>query len=129
VVDSARPMVIHPSDAASAPGPPTPGMNRRQLLDEANRWIGWVQTTAGLAGGWHHHGDRDTYVFMTRGSLVVEFGPGGSDSVTMSAGDLGFVPPRMIHREITTDDGPAEAFVIRLGTGPQNVNVDAPDPT
>jgi uncharacterized RmlC-like cupin family protein len=103
-------------------------MDRRQLLDERDRWIGWVQTTPGVAGGWHYHGDRDTYVFMLRGSLRVEFGPGGSESITLRAGDFAFVPPRTVHREITGNDEPGEAFVVRIGAGPQNVNVDAPDP-
>jgi hypothetical protein len=52
------PRVVHPGDAPTAPGTPTPGMDRRQLVDEGDRWIGWVQTTPDLAGGWHHHGDR-----------------------------------------------------------------------
>jgi hypothetical protein len=52
-VDQKRPMVISPGDAAAPPGPATPGMDRRQLLDEADRWIGWVGTTPGMAGGWH----------------------------------------------------------------------------
>jgi uncharacterized RmlC-like cupin family protein len=103
-------------------------MERRQLSDEEDRWVGWVQTTPATAGGWHNHGDRDTYVFMTRGAIAVEFGPGGTQSITMSAGDFGFIPPRTVHREITGEGEPAEAFIVRIGTGPQNVNVDGPDP-
>ena len=120
--------VVHPADADAAPGPPTPGMDRRQLVDEGDRWIGWVQTTPGMSGGWHYHGDRDTYIFMVSGALTVDFGPGGRDSVTMSAGDFGFVPPRTVHRETTATGEGAEAFVVRIGSGPQNVNVDNPDP-
>jgi mannose-6-phosphate isomerase-like protein (cupin superfamily) len=103
-------------------------MDRRELVDEGDRWIGWVQTTPDLAGGWHHHGDRDTYIFMTSGLLTVDFGPGGRESITMSAGDCGFVPPRTVHRETTGPGEGATAFLVRLGTGPQNVNVDGPDP-
>jgi hypothetical protein len=33
----------------------------------------------------------------------------------------------MVHREITAPEEPAELFVVRIGTGPQNVNVDSPD--
>jgi uncharacterized RmlC-like cupin family protein len=120
--------VVHPADADTAPGPPTPGMDRRQLIDEGDRWIGWVKTTPGMSGGWHYHGDRDTYIFMTTGALTVDFGPGGRESVTMSAGDFGFVPPRTVHRETTAAAEGAEAFVVRIGSGPQNVNVDGPDP-
>ena len=128
MVDQARPTVIRPKEAALAPGPSTAGMDRRQLIDELDRWIGWVSTTPGMAGGWHHHGDRETYVFMASGSVTVEFGPGGREQMTMSAGDCSYVPPRTVHREITGDDAPAEAYVVRLGTGPQNVNVDGPEP-
>jgi mannose-6-phosphate isomerase-like protein (cupin superfamily) len=120
--------VITPISTPEPPGPATPGMERRQLLDVGDRWIGWVRTTPGMAGGWHHHGDRDTYIFVSRGALIVEFGPGGRESVTMSAGEMGYVPPRTVHREITPVGEAAEAFAIRLGSGPQNVNVDAPDP-
>jgi hypothetical protein len=38
-----------------------------------------------------------------------------------------FNPARMVHRE-TTGDEPAEVFLVRVGTGPQTVNVDGPDP-
>jgi uncharacterized RmlC-like cupin family protein len=43
------------------------------------------------------------------------------------AGDFIFNPARVVHREITAPEEPAEFFVVRVGTGPQNVNVDGPD--
>jgi uncharacterized RmlC-like cupin family protein len=103
-------------------------MDRRQILDHANVWVGWVRTDAGLAGGWHHHGDRDTYVYVVSGTLTIDYGPGGRDQVRAVAGDLIFNPARMVHRETTTPEGLAEVFVVRVGPGPQNVNVDGPDP-
>jgi uncharacterized RmlC-like cupin family protein len=127
-MEQARPIVTRPSQGAVAPGPPTPGMDRRQILDHANVWVGWVRTDAGLAGGWHHHGDRETYVYVVSGTLTIEYGPGGRERVEATAGDLIFNPARMVHRETTAPDGPAEAFVVRVGPGPQNVNVDGPDP-
>jgi uncharacterized RmlC-like cupin family protein len=127
-MEQPRPIVIRASEGAVAPGPPTPGMDRRQILDHANVWVGWVRTDAGLAGGWHHHGDRDTYVYVVSGTLTIDYGPGGRDHVQAAAGDLIFNPARMVHRETTTPAGPAEAFVVRVGSGPQNVNVDGPDP-
>lgn len=127
-MEQARPIVIRASQGAVTPGPPTPGMDRRQILDHPNVWVGWVRTDAGLAGGWHHHGDRDTYVYLVSGALTIDYGPGGRDHVQASAGDVIFNPARMVHRETTTPEGPAEAFVVRVGPGPQNVNVDGPDP-
>lgn len=127
-MEHARPIVVRAVDAAVAPGPPTPGMERRQILDHPDAWVGWVRTEAGLAGGWHHHGDRDTYVYLLRGGLTIEFGPGGRDRISAGAGDVIYNPAGMVHREVTAPDGPADAFVVRVGSGPQNVNVEGPDP-
>lgn len=127
-MDDLKPIVVRAEDGILPAGPQTPGMERRQLLEHEDRWIGWVRTQPGMASGWHHHGDRDTYIFMVGGSIKIEFGPGGRESIQPGAGDMGYVPPRIVHREITGDDGPGEAFVVRIGSGPPNVNVDGPDP-
>lgn len=126
-MDQARPIVVRADEAAAPPGPPTPGMERRQLLERDEYWVGWVRTDAGLAGGWHHHGERDSYIYVLRGAVTIEYGPGGRERVTAVAGDFIFNPARIVHREITAPNEPAEMFVVRVGTGPQNVNVDAPD--
>lgn len=102
-------------------------MDRRLLLDDGDRWIGWLRTDAGLAGGWHHHGDRDSYIYLLRGTMTIEYGPGGRDQVVARAGDFVFNPREVVHREVTGPDEVAEAFVVRVGTGPQVVNVDGPD--
>jgi mannose-6-phosphate isomerase-like protein (cupin superfamily) len=121
-----RPIVIHADHGTVAPGPPTPGMERRQIMEEGNTWVGWARTEARLAGGWHHHGDRDTYVYVVRGDLTIDYGPRGREQVQATAGDMIFNPARMVHRE-TTGDAPAEVFLVRVGTGPHTVNVDGPD--
>jgi uncharacterized RmlC-like cupin family protein len=102
-------------------------MLRHQLLDDGDRWMGWVKTDAGLAGGWHHHGDRDSYVYVLRGEIVVEYGPAGHERLSAAAGDLVFNPAGMVHRELTAANEPAELFVVRVGRGPLNVNVDGPE--
>jgi uncharacterized RmlC-like cupin family protein len=127
-MDQVRPIVVRATDGEVAPGTPTPGMERRQLIDEGGAWVGWVRAEAGLAGGWHHHGDRDSYIYVLSGGVTIGFGPGGRDEVRAVAGDFIFTPARMVHREITAPNTPAEFFVVRVGTGPQNVNVAGPDP-
>ena len=122
-----RPIVVRLDEAVPAPGPPTAGMDRRTLLDRDDAWAGWVRTDAGVAGGWHHHGERDSYIYVLRGNVRVDFGPGGREAVTARAGDFVFNPARMIHREVTSPEEPAELFIIRLGPGPLNVNVDGPE--
>jgi uncharacterized RmlC-like cupin family protein len=102
-------------------------MDRRELLDHDDCWVGWVRTDPGLAGGWHHHGERDSYIYVLRGAVTIEYGAGGRDRVTAEAGDFIFNPARIVHREVTAADEPAELFVVRVGTGPQNGNADGPD--
>jgi hypothetical protein len=42
------------------------------------------------------------------------------------AGDF-INPANLVHREATSPEGEVEAFVVRVGEGPQVVNVDGPD--
>lgn len=121
-----RPIVIRPHEAV--PGPATPGMERRQLFEHGAALAAWIRTDAGVAGGWHHHGDRDSYIYILRGSLTIDYGAGGRDSVVATSGDFIFNPARIIHRETTSADGDVEAFLVRVGDGPQLVNVEGPEP-
>ena len=127
-MDRPRAIVLRPEDAPDAPGPPTAGMDRRELLAREGAWVGWARTEPALAGGWHHHGERDSYIFVIRGTIGIEFGPGGRERVEAGAGEFVFNPAGMVHRETTDAAEPVEAFVVRVGTGPLNVNVDGPDP-
>jgi uncharacterized RmlC-like cupin family protein len=121
-----RPVVVRAADGVTPLGAPTPGMERRQLYDDQDRWVGWVRSDAGLAGGWHHHGERDSYIYVLRGTVTIEYGSAGRERVMAQAGDFIFNPARIVHREITAPAEPAEFFVVRVGTGPQNINVDGP---
>lgn len=126
-MDDRRPIVVRSADALPSPGPATAGMERREILVDGDRWIGWVKTDAGMAGGWHHHAERDSYVYVISGSIDVEFGPGGNERVTGRPGDVIVNPRGVIHREVTGSDGPAELLVMRVGPGPLTVNVEGPE--
>ena len=76
---------------------------------------------------WHHHAANDTYVYVSRGSATIEFGPGGAESVVAGAGDFFHVPPGTIHRETIGSDVDFDGFVLRIGTAPERVDVDGPD--
>jgi uncharacterized RmlC-like cupin family protein len=120
-----RPIVVHPEEGVL--GPSTPGMERRQLFERGDDWAGWIRTDAGVAGGWHHHGGHDSYIYVLRRKLTIDYGPDGGASVEASAGDFIFNPAELVHRETTSPDGEVEAFVVRVGDGPQVVNVAGPD--
>ncbi|HJP87552.1 MAG TPA: cupin domain-containing protein [Candidatus Limnocylindrales bacterium] len=122
-----RPMVVTTQQGEAPPGPPTPGMDRRQLLQGEGYWVGWVRTDAGMAGGWHHHGEHDSHIYVLRGAITIEYGPAGLEHVTAAAGDYIFNPAGIVHREITAPDDVAEMFVVRIGRGAQTVNVEGPE--
>ena len=126
-MEQGRPIVVRPQQGGEPPGPPTPGMDRRELFHDEDCWVGWVRTDAGLAGGWHHHGEHDSHIYVLRGAVTIEFGPGGREQVTAVAGDYIFNPARIVHREITAPGDPGELFVVRVGRGAQTINVDGPD--
>ena len=128
VVRVAQPVVIHPDEEIAGPG--VPGMEVRHHHDPDGRWVGWtgwIKNEAGDVSGWHHHGDNDTFVYIVRGSITVEFGPGGTDRIEARAGDFFLVPALTIHRETTASDGDLDAFVVRIGGEPEYVDVDGPE--
>ena len=119
------PVVLHPN----VPMPEPPGSDRRHFQDLDGRWIGWagwIQNDAGDVSGWHHHSANETYVYVIRGSVTVEFGPGGRDRIVASAGDLFIVPSDTVHRELTSEDSDLEAFIVRVGGEPEEVVADQP---
>jgi len=74
-----RPRVVRETDRILAPGPATPGMVREVAFTDEDRWVGHVRTEPGVRSGWHHHGETDTYFYVLRGSIEIEFGPGGRE--------------------------------------------------
>jgi uncharacterized RmlC-like cupin family protein len=122
------PVVVHPQEAIA--GPTTPGMELRHLFDPDGRWVGWtgwIRNDAGDVSRWHHHVANDTYVYVIRGSVTIEFGPGGAERVEARAGDFFLVPSHTIHRETTSPNADLEAFVLRVGGEPEHLDVDGPE--
>lgn len=128
-MSTSRPIVIHREEAIL--GSATPGLERRQFSDQDGRWIGWsgwIQNKAGDVSGWHYHPASETYVYVIRGSVTIHFGPGGGESIVARAGDFFVIPRQTTHREATSQDADLEAFVLRVGSEPEQVNVDGPEP-
>jgi uncharacterized RmlC-like cupin family protein len=121
-----RPVVVHHPEQGMA-APAMSGTERRQQFEREGRWADWIQNDAGDVSGWHHHAANDTYVYVSRGSVTIEFGPGGAESVVARAGDFFIVASQTIHRETTGNDADLEAFVVRVGGEPEHVNVDGPE--
>jgi uncharacterized RmlC-like cupin family protein len=123
-VSEAGPSLVRAEERRVAPA--TAGMQREEAFADEERWLGFVRTDPGIEGGWHHHGERDSYIYVLRGTIHIDFGPRGRDRITAHPGDFIFNPARMIHREVTGSE-PGELIVVRLGPGPQVINVEGPD--
>ena len=119
------PVVHHPG--GDVPAPSLCGTDRRELFQREGRWADWIRNDAGDVSDWHHHAANETYVYVSRGSVTIEFGPAGAESVLARAGDFLIVPPHTIHRELTGNDVDLEAFVVRVGGEPEHVDVEGPD--
>ena len=116
--------VVAPADRK--PGPSTPGMDRREAFATDRMWAGVARTVAGMVSGWHHHGAYETTIYVLTGSLRMEFGPGGSNTLDAGPGDFVYVPKGVVHRESNPSAEPADIVVVRAGEGESTVNVDGP---
>ena len=55
-----------------SPGPPPPGVDREQAFATDDMWAGFVRTHAGMASGWHHHGEFETVIYVLTGALRMD---------------------------------------------------------
>jgi uncharacterized RmlC-like cupin family protein len=101
-------------------------MTRERAIDVEGLWAGLVRTAPGMTSGWHHHGDYETSIYVARGRLRMESGPGGSEVVTAGPGDFVYVPKGAIHREGNDGEDESHLVVVRAGRGVPTVNVDGP---
>jgi uncharacterized RmlC-like cupin family protein len=107
---------------------PTSGMIREQAFETAGLWAGVAHTDAGMVSGWHHHGDYESTIYVLTGSMRMEFGPDGEDTLDAVPGDFLYIAPHAIHREGNPSSEPGSAVVVRAGHGEPVFNVEGPDP-
>ena len=118
---------IHPDERTE--GPATAGMIREEAVATDAMWAGLVRTGPGVASGWHHHGDFESVIFVVTGALVMEFGPGGGETLEAQPGDFLYVAPGAIHRESNPTAEESHIIVVRSGSGVPVINVDGPQAT
>jgi uncharacterized RmlC-like cupin family protein len=110
-------------------GVSTPGMIREEAVATDGLWAGFVRTAAGMVSGWHHHAGYETAIYVVSGAVQMEFGPAGAETLEGRPGDFLYVAPGVIHRESNPTDQESHIIVVRSGSGPPVVNVDAPEET
>ncbi|MGE0597984.1 MAG: cupin domain-containing protein [Dehalococcoidia bacterium] len=116
--------VISGSERESNATPQTAGMVREQAFAADDRWVGFVRAEPGQWGGWHHHGEHDTYLYVLKGAL--EFEVEGANVVQIKPNDFVHVPAGVVHRERAAGPDEGQVVLFRMGSGPPVVNVEAP---
>jgi uncharacterized RmlC-like cupin family protein len=114
--------IVRPEDRAIPKEGQTPGLRRETAVAEDGVWIGIVHADPGV-GGWHHHSENDTYVYVLDGAMRVEQRDGGA-VIEGNPDDFLLIPKETVHREITPDGKHTSALIIRVGSGPPVVNVE-----
>jgi len=99
----------------------TPGMQRRAAIDRSSvgsekLWVGVVNVEPGTSTGAHHHGDCDSVVCVTKGSITIRWGARLENRASAAAGDFIYIPARLVHQEINESDSvPVSSIVVRSG--------------
>ena len=106
----------------------TPGLVRQLAFDTPRAMLVRARADAGVASGWHHHGDREVLGYVIGGRARFEFGAGGRDRTEVETGGFFHVPAGLIHRDVNPADEPHEMILSFIGTGPLVINLDGPEP-
>jgi uncharacterized RmlC-like cupin family protein len=119
--------LIRATDRVIADAGQSPGMIREEAMSSEGVWAGFVKSSPGMASGWHHHGEHDTFVYVLRGALRIEYGAGGREHAEGGPGDFLHIPARAVHREASGRPEGAESVVFRVGSGELLFNLEGPE--
>jgi uncharacterized RmlC-like cupin family protein len=101
-------------------------MAREEAVRTTSMWAGIATTDGHTSSGWHHHGAYESVIFVLEGTVRLEFGPGGRETLEAGAGDTLYVAPGEVHREGNPADQRSLIFVVRGGEGELVVNEGGP---
>ncbi len=122
----ARPTLVRSTERHAAEGLPT-GVVGEQAFHHDGAWIGFLRLAPGASSPWHHHGEWDSYAYVTQGVLRWEFGDDGRDAIDVGAGDIGHMPAWMVHRDVSAGTEDLAMVLFRAGEGPLTIDVAGPD--
>lgn len=109
-------------------GPTTHGITREMTDLDEHVFVNRAHSEPHAISGWHHHAEHTGCVYVEKGQVRVEWGPGGRERLDLASGDFYVIPPNTIHRE--GNPGPEDHTIVAfgVGSGPDVVNVDGPEP-
>ena len=120
------PRVVTVKERQAADGLPV-GVTGEQAFHDDGAWVGFLDLEPGASSPWHHHGEWDSYAYVTQGILRWEFGDAGADSIEVAAGDVGHMPAWIVHRDVSAGTENLVMVLFRAGEGDLTIDVPAPD--
>jgi uncharacterized RmlC-like cupin family protein len=83
-----------------------------ELVGSDHLWMGMTILEPGGAIGPHHHGDRETGVYVVAGRVRLCWGPRLESTAELEVGDLVFLPPYLPHEEVNPDPDESAVWVV-----------------
>jgi uncharacterized RmlC-like cupin family protein len=83
-----------------------------ELVGSEHLGVGMTILEPGVATGPHHHGDRETAVYLVAGRLSLHSGPRLESVAELEVGDLVFLPPYLPHEEMNPSSEEAAVWVV-----------------
>lgn len=109
-------------------GPSTPGIQRNFAFKADGVLVIRSITEPGIVSGWHRHGDYQVFGYMAKGSMLLEFGSEGKETVLVEQGGFFNVPPHTTHRETNPSKTEGQEIIIFLtGDGDLVQNLEGPE--
>lgn len=109
-------------------GPATPGIQRDFAFKGDDVLMIRSKTEPGIVSGWHRHGDYHVYGYMAKGSMLIEFGSKGKESVLVEEAGFFHVPPHTTHRETNPSKTAGQEIILFLtGKGDLVQNLEGPE--
>ncbi|MFD1513549.1 cupin domain-containing protein [Halomarina rubra] len=102
-------------------------VSREEVFETEDTIVVQSRVSGGVTTGWHHNGDRHVYGYVVAGHAILEYGPGGRESVELDAGDFVYVPPHTIRRVVNPTAADWVIAISFVGSGPPAVSVDGPE--
>lgn len=105
----------------------TPGIVRKTVFQTENNAMVQSHVAGNTTSGWHHHGERHVYGYLVEGTAVLEYGPGGTERLELTAPGFVHIPPGTVHRDVNPAEEEQVVLINFVGSGPLVVNVDGPE--
>lgn len=123
--EETTPSVVRSNERRPATGLPI-GSSGEEVFRDPAAWVGVLELEPGATSGWHHHGEWDSYAYVLEGVLRWEYGARAEKAIEVAPGDVGRMPARLVHRDVSAGNQTLRLVLFRTGHGELTIDVPGP---